>query len=212
MNQPARTLKAERPPAARPRPAAAHAAAENPAGGAGPQEDAAHAGVGATWSQIAERHYPFVLRVAYRLTGNRADAEDLAQDTFCRAFRSYDAAGLGGSFEALLSRIATNLFLDAKRREARVRMEELDEDASLVEAPEAGPELLVEALNANARIVQALERLSPELREALVMCDVEGRTYQEIADRLGVALGTVRSRLHRARAQARAVIEEPAPA
>jgi RNA polymerase sigma-70 factor (ECF subfamily) len=166
----------------------------------------------ARWDQVVERHYSYVLRTAYRLTGNRPDAEDLAQDTFFRVMRSYDLSVLDGRFEGLLNRIATNLFLDAKRREARVRMEELGEDAAQIEASEAGPELLVEALNANARLAGALERLSPELREALVMCDIEGRTYQEIADRLGVALGTVRSRLHRARAQARGVIEDLIPA
>ncbi|MDR3361214.1 MAG: sigma-70 family RNA polymerase sigma factor [Bifidobacteriaceae bacterium] len=162
---------------------------------------------GQTWSEIAEHHYPHVYRVAYRLTGNRADAEDLAQETFCRVFRSLDSYRPGGSFEAWLARITTNLFLDLKRREARLRLEELREEAGDVVSPAAGPERLAEAGNANAQLARALERLNPDLRQALVMCDVEGRSYQEIADQLGVALGTVRSRLHRARAQARAVIE-----
>jgi RNA polymerase sigma-70 factor (ECF subfamily) len=160
----------------------------------------------ASWSEIAERHYDHVYRVAYRLTGNRADAEDLAQETFCRVFLHVDAYRPGGSFEAWLARIATNLFLDAKRREARVRMEELLHDDNLVEDPGGGPERLVEAVTANAEIARALETLSPQLRQALVMCDVEGRSYQEIADQLGVALGTIRSRLHRARAQARVAV------
>ncbi|MDR2453463.1 MAG: sigma-70 family RNA polymerase sigma factor [Bifidobacteriaceae bacterium] len=161
----------------------------------------------ATWSELAERHYPHVYRVAYRLTGNPADAEDLAQETFCRVFRSVGAYQAGGSFEAWLGRIATNLFLDAKRREARVRLEALDDAAAQVASPEAGPERLALALRANAEVAAALQRLSPDLRQALLMCDVEGRSYKEIAERLGVALGTVRSRLHRARAQARLAME-----
>jgi RNA polymerase sigma-70 factor (ECF subfamily) len=194
-------------PTARPAGAALAPARQAPAIQAPARQTAARQAPAATWADVAEAYYPHVLRVAYRLTGNRADAEDLAQETFWRFFRSYDPAAIEGSLEALLGRIATNLFLDGKRREARVRMEELSGDESLVEAPEAGPERLVEALNANARLTQALGRLSPDMREALVMCDVEGRSYQEIADKLGVALGTVRSRLHRARAQARLAID-----
>ncbi|MDR2348936.1 MAG: sigma-70 family RNA polymerase sigma factor [Bifidobacteriaceae bacterium] len=196
-----------REPGGRPGVKAAVTRAEAPVG----VGRAGQAGVGcATWSEIAERHYPFVYRVAYRLTGHAADAEDLAQETFCRVFRAIGNYQPGGSFEAWLGRITTNLFLDAKRREARVRLEALDDDTAQVASSEAGPERLVLALGANAQLAEALGQLNPDLREALVMCDVEGRSYREIADELGVALGTVRSRLHRARAQARSVIEPAA--
>jgi RNA polymerase sigma-70 factor (ECF subfamily) len=158
---------------------------------------------GQDWEQIAESHYPRVLRHAYRLTGNRSDAEDLAQETFIRVFRSLETYDPTGNFEAWLHRITTNLFLDSRRRAARVRMEELGDDAGEIEATEASPEFIAEAVSANAAISTTLGRLTPQLREALIMCDVEGRSYKEIAEQLGIPPGTVRSRLHRARAQAR---------
>jgi RNA polymerase sigma-70 factor (ECF subfamily) len=108
-----------------------------------------------------------------------------------------------GSFEGWLHRITTNLFLDAKRRETRMRFEALGEDAGDVVDSGSTPERVVESMTLDERLDDALSQLSPELRRALVMCDVEGKSYQEIADALGVRLGTVRSRLHRARAQAR---------
>jgi RNA polymerase sigma-70 factor (ECF subfamily) len=160
------------------------------------------------WSRIAERHYESVYRLAYRLTGNRVDAEDLTQDTFVRVFRSLDSFRPAGSFEGWLHRITTNLFFDAKRRQARIRMEDLDDADTSVAPPAAEPDRLVEVSAANAALARTLSGLSPDLLQALVMCDVEGLSYQEIADRLGVALGTVRSRLHRARAQARLAISQ----
>ncbi|MDR2377979.1 MAG: sigma-70 family RNA polymerase sigma factor [Bifidobacteriaceae bacterium] len=157
----------------------------------------------AAWAEIAERHYPVVYRVAYRLTGNTPDAEDLAQETFLRVFRSLEGYRPEGSFEGWLARITTNLFIDAKRREARMRVETLGDEAGEVADPASAPDQLVDLTSFDDRLREALSRLSPDLRQALVMCDVEGKSYQEIADALGVRLGTVRSRLHRARAQAR---------
>ncbi|MDR2372691.1 MAG: sigma-70 family RNA polymerase sigma factor [Bifidobacteriaceae bacterium] len=161
-----------------------------------------------TWAEVAEDHYATVYRIAYNLTGNKADAEDLAQETFFRVFRSWDSYQPGGSFEGWLRRITTNLFLDAKRREARMRLEALDDEAGQVADAAATPERAVELMSLDDRLDGALSQLSPDLRRALVMCDVEGKSYQEIADTLGVRLGTVRSRLHRARAQARCAMAD----
>jgi RNA polymerase sigma-70 factor (ECF subfamily) len=162
----------------------------------------------ASWADLAEQHYRTVYRLAYRLTGQKADAEDLTQETFFRVFRSLDSYRPDGSFEGWLYRITTNLFLDAKRREARMRLEALGDEAGQVEDPGSTPERLVEAMSLDTRLDKALSQLSPDLREALMMCDVEGKSYQEIADSLGVCLGTVRSRLHRARAQARCAMAD----
>jgi RNA polymerase sigma-70 factor (ECF subfamily) len=157
----------------------------------------------ANWATIAEDYYQFVYRFAYRLTGNRPDAEDLAQETFIRVFRAADTYQPEGSFEGWLRRITTNLFLDAKRREGRLRLEALGDEADEVADLGSAPEELVASMSLGSALDGALSQLSADSRRALVMCDVEGRSYQEIADALGVQLGTVRSRLHRARAQAR---------
>jgi RNA polymerase sigma-70 factor (ECF subfamily) len=158
------------------------------------------------WAEVARDHYAGVYRVAYRLTGNSADAEDLAQETFFRVFRAWDSYRPQGSFEGWIYRIARNLFLDAKRREARIRLEALGDEAACLADPAQTPDAVVDLMTLDQRLEDALSQLSPDLRKALMMCDVEGKSYQEIADALGVRLGTVRSRLHRARAQARCAL------
>ena len=129
-----------------------------------------------TWDQVVHEHSGRVFRLAYRLTGNRHDAEDLTQEVFVRVFRSLDSY-TPGTFEGWLHRITTNLSLDMVRRRQRIRF----------------------------------DALSPEFRVAVVLCDIEGLTYEEIAATLGIKLGTVRSRIHRGRVQLREALAHLAP-
>ncbi len=164
------------------------------------------------WEQIVAEHSARVYRLAYRLTGNQHDAEDLTQETFVRVFRSLSGYR-PGSFEGWLHRITVNLFLDGARRRTRIRMEPLGEDADrLADAPGAGtPERGFEHTNLDTDVQRALDRLSPDYRAAVVLCDIEGLSYEEIAVTLGIKMGTVRSRIHRARAQLRAELAHRAP-
>ena len=156
-------------------------------------------------------HGQRVYRLAYRLTGNAHDAEDLTQDVFVRVFRSLGAY-TPGTFEGWLHRITTNLFLDAARRRARIRFEALAEDASdRLAGREPSPAQVYDDTHWDADIQRALDQLAPEFRAAVVLCDVEGLTYEEIADVLGIKLGTVRSRIHRGRAQLRLALIDRAP-
>jgi RNA polymerase sigma factor (sigma-70 family) len=157
-----------------------------------------------TWDQIVREHSARVYRLAYRLTGNQQDAEDLTQETFLRVFRSLSSY-TPGTFEGWLHRITTNLFLDQVRRRKRIRMEAMGEDAARVAAPEGPgrPERGFEHANLDHDVQAALDSLRPEYRAAVVLCDIEGLSYEEIALTLGIKLGTVRSRIHRARAQLR---------
>ncbi|NLF03444.1 MAG: RNA polymerase sigma factor SigE, partial [Actinomycetales bacterium] len=143
-----------------------------------------------------------------RLTGNQHDAEDLTQETFVRVFRSL-ASYQPGTFEGWLHRITTNLFLDQVRRKNRIRFEALADDggAQLVTPAGSGtPERGFEHANLDYDVQAALDALSPEYRAAVVLCDIEGLSYEEIAATLGIKMGTVRSRIHRARAQLRAAL------
>lgn len=160
--------------------------------------------VAPSWEQIVTEHSARVYRLAYRLTGNRHDAEDLTQETFVRVFRSLSTY-TPGSFEGWLHRITTNLFLDQARRRARIRMDPLGDDADRVPASAVAdtPERGFEHANLDRDVQRALDALSPEFRAAVVLCDIEGLSYEEIAVTLGIKLGTVRSRIHRARAQLR---------
>ncbi len=145
-------------------------------------------------------------RLAYRLAGNQHDAEDITQETFIRVFRSLHSFK-PGSFEGWLHRITTNVFLDMVRRRQRIRMESLPEETDRIPGREPSPEQAWDAANLDPDLQAALDELLPEFRAALVLCDVEGLSYEEIGQTLGVKLGTVRSRIHRARQALRAGLE-----
>ncbi|CKN35174.1 alternative RNA polymerase sigma factor SIGE [Mycobacterium tuberculosis] len=104
-----------------------------------------------------------------------------------------------GTFEGWLHRITTNLFLDMVRRRARIRMEALPEDYDRVPADEPNPEQIYHDARLGPDLQAALASLPPEFRAAVVLCDIEGLSYEEIGATLGVKLGTVRSRIHRGR-------------
>ena len=113
-----------------------------------------------------------------------------------------------GTFEGWLHRITTNLFLDMVRRRQRIRFEGLAEDAhERLPGREPSPQQLLDERGFDDDIQSALDQLPPEFRAAVVLCDIEGLSYEEIAATLGIKLGTVRSRIHRGRAQLRAALE-----
>src|SRR5512139_659514 len=164
-----------------------------------------------SWDEIVRTHSQRVYRLAYRLTGNQHDAEDLTQEVFIRVFRSLSSY-TPGTFEGWLHRITTNLFLDMVRRRARIRFDSLGEDADdRLPGREPSPERLYVDTHMDADIEKALADLAPEFRAAVVLCDIEGLSYEEIAATLDVKLGTVRSRIHRGRSQLRAALEHRAP-
>jgi RNA polymerase sigma factor (sigma-70 family) len=163
-----------------------------------------------TWEQVVREHSARVYRLAYRLSGNAQDAEDLTQETFLRVFRSL-AGFTPGTFEGWLHRITTNLFLDMVRRRQRIRFEALPDDAERLQGSAPSPEQVYVDTHLDPRIQAALDDLSPEFRAAVVLCDIEGLSYEEIAATLGVKLGTVRSRIHRGRTQLRAALADLDP-
>ncbi|MET4049823.1 RNA polymerase sigma-70 factor (ECF subfamily) [Rhodococcus sp. UYP5] len=155
-----------------------------------------------SWDELVREHGDRVYRLAYRLSGNAQDAEDLTQDTFIRVFRSLSNYQ-PGTFEGWLHRITTNLFLDMVRRRNRIRMEALPEDYDRVPSELPNPEQIYHDARLDPDLQSALDSLAPEFRAAIVLCDIEGLSYEEIGATLGVKLGTVRSRIHRGRAALR---------
>lgn len=144
--------------------------------------------------------------MAYRLTGNHDDAQDLVQEALLRVHRGL-ATYRPGSLEGWLSRITTNAFLDEARRRKRRPSVPLGADAERVVA--GGPD--AEAAGAASlpdHVQDALRALAPDHRAAVVLCDVVGLTYEEIAEHLGVPVGTVRSRIHRGRSALRVVLAD----
>jgi RNA polymerase sigma-70 factor (ECF subfamily) len=164
-----------------------------------------------TWEEIVTEHSARVYRLAFRLTGNMHDAEDLTHDVFIRVFRSLDSYQ-PGTFEGWLHRITTNAFLDKMRRKQRIRFDPLSDDAAArLPTAEVGPEQSYTDTHFDDDVQRALDSLSADFRAAVVLCDIEGLSYEEIAATLGIKLGTVRSRIHRGRSQLREALAHRAP-
>jgi RNA polymerase sigma factor (sigma-70 family) len=164
-----------------------------------------------SWDEIVTQHSARVYRLAYRLTGNPHDAEDLTQEVFVRVFRSLSSY-TPGTFEGWLHRITTNLFLDQARRKAKIRFDALTDDAETrIPSRAAAPDTQVLDGLFDADVESALAALPPDFRAAVVLCDIEGLSYEEIADVLDLKLGTVRSRIHRGRTMLRKALAHRAP-
>lgn len=165
-----------------------------------------------TWDEVATKYGRKIYTIAYRLTGDPEEAKDLTQDVFVRVYRNLDKYA-PGTFEGWLYRVTKNLFLDRVRRRKRVLLEPLpEEEWRQPEDRGPGPEQRLEQGLLRGDIEQALTQLPPDFRTAVVLCDVQGLTYEEIARATGWPLGTVRSRIHRGRKLLRARLEAAATA
>ena len=158
-----------------------------------------HAARVPTWEEVARDHGRFLYTVAYRLTGDHHEAQDLVQEVLLRVRRGL-VTYVPGSLEAWLSRIATNAFLDDVRRRRRRPVEPLPDDAERVLAGAPAADDALAAAGLPDHLQAAVRALPEDFRAALVLCDVVGLPYAEIAEALGVPVGTVRSRIHRGRA------------
>ncbi len=162
------------------------------------------------FARLLAAHQDKLYRVAYRMAGHHEDAQDLLQDALLEAYRSFKKFQRGTYFEKWLYRIMTNTFIDRQRRAKRVgRVQSLDAPFS-DEDGETGAREIADWESDPARVAlkdtfgepvqKALDCLQPEFRLALILSDVEGFSYEEIAEMMETPVGTVRSRLHRARA------------
>ena len=181
-----------------------------------PGDDAAllarlRAGDAAAFEALVITHQHRVFGVALRMLGNRAEAEDIAQETFLRAHRALGEfrgeARLSTWLYAIASRLCLNRLASAPRRLER------GDDAALLRlpAPVADAATALERGELEAALRQAIAELPDERRIVVVLRDLEGLAYDEIAEALGLELGTVRSRLHRARLDLKAKLERFLP-
>lgn len=167
------------------------------------------------FNQLVLHYQSLAYNIAYRLTGNADLSADATQDAFVKAFQRLSQYR-GGSFKSWLLRIVTNTCYDAlrarKRRPTTPLESDEDEDdpeydSRLIDNAER-PDAYVMRQELAVAIQKAIGQLPPDQRTALVLSDVEGLDYQEIADATGAALGTVKSRLSRARAKVRDLLME----
>jgi RNA polymerase sigma-70 factor (ECF subfamily) len=160
------------------------------------------------WEDVARRYGRQIYNYAYRLTGNRDDASDLVQEVLLRVQRGL-ANYTPGSFDGWLWRITRNAFLDdVRRRKRRPTVALPDEDRStLLTAP--SPDEVLSHIRLSDDVQDALLKLPVDFRECVVMCDVVGLTYEEIAAAVEIPVGTVRSRIHRGRKMLRGLLTWP---
>jgi RNA polymerase sigma-70 factor (ECF subfamily) len=164
----------------------------------------------ASFEELAIPLLPSLLRQALWLTQNAAEAEDLAQETLSKALRAFSSFTPGTNFKAWIFRILRNTFLTSRTGIAAMRTTFLEDHEGLEESAVAAgstPEETLIQLDDAAAVQQALTQLPPHLRDCLLLCDVEELKYKEIAEILDVPIGTVTSRIFRARAALRAHLQ-----
>lgn len=158
-----------------------------------------------------ERYGKPTYNFAYRLTRNETDASDLTQEAFIRVFRAWRSFKPGTSFLSWIYRIVTNLHRDELRRRKGRYQEEIPE-ANEPQQFGSGRPLAVQPIEEymdgylSEPVSKALSELAAEQREIVLLADVEDFSYQEIGEIIGCSVGTVRSRLHRARGQLRKLV------
>jgi RNA polymerase sigma-70 factor (ECF subfamily) len=156
----------------------------------------------AAWRELVERHTRRVFSMAYRFAGRVDEAEDLTQDVFMRVYQSlgrYDPAQ--GPFAGWLTTVARNQAIDhyRRRREARWRAVEPGEGLEALPSAEPGPEGQLARRERAALVRRGVRSLPQDLREAVVLCDLRGLSYEEVSEALGIPIGTVKSRINRGR-------------
>ena len=160
----------------------------------------------AAWEDLAKAYTRRVYAMCYRFTGSDSQAQDLTQEVFLRVFRTLKSFRAGqGSFGTWLTRLTRNLLIDHYRRRRQDRAtDSIEEQLPMLEA--SGPlsartDGLLAGREASEALQGALQKLSPELRETVILRDLEEMEYREIALALSVPEGTVKSRLNRGRAE-----------
>jgi RNA polymerase sigma-70 factor (ECF subfamily) len=161
----------------------------------------------AAWEDLVRQHTRQVYGLCYRFTGSGAEAQDLTQEVFLRVFRTLKTfRSAEGSFGTWLARVARNLLIDHYRRTRQERVTDPIED-QLTVLEEKGataserPDHAVAGREASEILQAALQKLSPDLREAVILRDLQEMEYREIAEVLGIPEGTVKSRINRGRAE-----------
>lgn len=166
----------------------------------------------AAWEELIRTHTRRVYGLCYRFTGKDSEAQDLTQEVFLRVYRTLKTfRAAEGSFSTWLARLTRNLLIDNYRRTRQERItDSIEEQLPVLEESvpaSARPEGLVAGREASEILQAALQKLSPELREAVILRDLQDMEYREIADILHIPEGTVKSRLNRGRAELARVLK-----
>jgi RNA polymerase sigma-70 factor (ECF subfamily) len=165
---------------------------------------------GASFEQLALPLLPALYNHAVWLTRNPSEAEDLVQETISKALRAFDTFQPGTNFKAWAFRILRNTFLTSRIGIAASHTVFLEDTPAALDTPDTNPtpEATLIRLDNQAALHTALEQLPPQLREPLLLCDVEELKYKDIALILDIPIGTVMSRISRARTTLRQLLQQ----
>ena len=169
------------------------------------------------FEQLLDQSYRPAYNLALRLTGNHAEAEDLLQETYIRAYRFFHRYDQALPFSNWLYRIMSNAHIDGMRRKGRIKTMSLEQPTANGTATidladtDATPDKEMMQDMMGEHVQQALMTMTPDFRTAVLLADVEGLAYEEIAEAMHTSVGTVRSRIHRGRKQLRTTLLKRAP-
>jgi len=161
----------------------------------------------AAWEELVRQHTRRVYGLCYRFTNSGQEAQDLTQEVFLRIFRTLKTFhSTEGSFATWLARVTRNLLIDHYRRTRQERVtDSIEEQLPMLEeegaAASARPDHMVAGREASEILQATLQKLSPDLREAVILRDLQEMEYREIAEVLQIPEGTVKSRINRGRAE-----------
>jgi RNA polymerase sigma-70 factor (ECF subfamily) len=161
----------------------------------------------AAWEELVRQHTRQVYGICFRFTNSGQEAQDLTQEVFMRVFRTIKTfRSAEGSFNTWLARVTRNLLIDHYRRTRQERVtDSIEEQLPMLEeegaAASARPDTAVAGREASEILQMTLQKLSPDLREAVILRDLQEMEYREIAQVLGIPEGTVKSRINRGRAE-----------
>ncbi len=171
----------------------------------------------ALFDDLVKQTHRQAYSLAFRLTGNSSEAEDLVQESLVRAYRFFHRYDESLPFSSWLYRIMANAHIDMVRRRGRLRTTSIEgsgADGSStwdLPDPEASPDRLMLESALDEPVQTALMAMTPEFRTAVLLADVEGMAYEEVAEIMKTSVGTVRSRIHRGRKQLRSHLLKNAP-
>ena len=165
------------------------------------------------WEELVRRHTRRVYNLCYRFTGNSHEAEDMTQEVFLRIYRTLPSyRAVHGGFTTWMTSLTRNLLIDHYRRTKKDRMtSSMDDEMARVEAKESParrPDEVTQAIELSHQVQRALAGLSPDLREAVILRDLQGLEYAEIQTVLSVPEGTVKSRINRGRIELARLLEQ----
>jgi len=161
------------------------------------------------WETLMNMYAKKVFNMSYQFSGSREEAEDLTQDIFLKLYNSLSKYDFQRNFTAWLLTLTKNYLIDEYRRTKweKTQRDDFNEDL-LAQASLKGPETDLDRKETQAVIWEGLNRLSSEMRMCIILRDLQGRSYEEMTEVLGIPLGTVKSRVNRARIQLAEVLRE----